>query len=120
MNDEKPVILLDWYGFRENLVADIDSLVAYAEDQALLDHAIIIDATRSRGGSRGPYAVQRLSPKPFKTTFGNLRLSDVTEAFVAERRSFHKAGAISDSGDTARPSSGRWRCSSAVCGARRW
>ncbi len=108
-HDEKPVILLDWYGFRENLVADVDSLVAYAEKQGLLDHAIIIDATRGRGGSRGPYAVQRLSPKPFKTTFGNLRLSDITEAFVAERRVFLKEGAISDSGVPETMDGGVWQ-----------
>ena len=109
VHGEKPAILLDWYGFRENLVADIDSLVAYAEENTLLDHAIIIDGTRSRGGSRGSYAVQRLSPKPFKTTFGNLRLSDITEPFVAERRVFLEAGAISDSGVPETMDGGVWQ-----------
>ena len=96
VHEDKPVIVLDWYGFREDLVADVDSLVADAEEHDLLDHAVIIDATRSRGGSRGSYAVQRLSPKPFKTTFGNLRLSDVTEAFVEGKRVSYAAGNISD------------------------
>ena len=96
LHEEQPVIVLDWYGFREDLVDDVDSLVTYAGQHNLLDHAIIIDATRSRGGSRGGYALQRLSPKPFKTTFGNLRLSDVTEAFVEGKRVSYAAGNISD------------------------
>ena len=51
----------------------------------LLGHALVVDGTRSRGGSRGPYAVQRMTSKPFTTTFGNLRLSDVTPLFIAEK-----------------------------------
>ncbi len=82
----KPVLLLAWYGFRENLVADMDRLMDYAEEHELLDHAVIFDGTRSRGGSNGAYAIRRLSPKSFRTTFGNLRISDVTPTFVETRR----------------------------------
>ncbi len=82
----KPVILLDWHRFHSNLVADIDRLMDYAIEHQLLDHAIIWDATRSGGGGRGVYAIQRLSPKPFKTTFGNLRISDITTAFIDKMR----------------------------------
>ncbi len=65
----------------------------YAAAHELLDHAVIVDATRSRGGSLGAYAVRRLSPKPFKTTFGNLRISDVTGAFIEQRRQrFERSG----------------------------
>ena len=78
----KNVLLISWYGFREHLVPDVDQIIEYAREHDLLDHAVIFDGTRSRGGSNGVHAVQRLSPRPFKTTFGNLRLSDTTEAFI--------------------------------------
>ena len=82
----KDVLLIVWRGFRETLVEDVDALVDYAEENDLLDHDIVFDATRSRGGSNGAYAVQRLSPHPFKTTFGNLKLSDVTKPFIEGQR----------------------------------
>jgi hypothetical protein len=51
----------------------------------VLDHDVIFDGTASSGGGRGVYAIQRLSPKPFKLTFGNLRISDITKEFAADR-----------------------------------
>ena len=102
------VILLDWYGFREDLVKDIDALILYASENNLLGHSIIVDATRSRGGSKGAYAVQALSPKPFKTTFGNVRLSDVIEPFVTEKRSDFEAANINDSGVSETIDDGSW------------
>jgi hypothetical protein len=85
-SDARPILLLRWHGFREHLVDDIDRLLEYAESEGLLDHAVIVDATRSRGGSLGAYAVRRLSPRPFRTTFGNVRISDVIPAFIEERQ----------------------------------
>ena len=90
----KPVILLDWHRFHSNLVADIDRLMDYAVEHNLLDHAIIWDATRSGGGGRGVYAIQRLSPKPFITTFGNLRISDVTPAFIEKMRDRYRGRSL--------------------------
>lgn len=78
-------ILLWWYGFRKDLREAVDELVAYAETHNLLDHHLIIDAVNSRGGSQGAYALARFSPQPFKTTGGNLRLSDITDDFIARR-----------------------------------
>ena len=92
----KPVILLDWHWFHSNLVADIDRLMDYAVEHRLLDHAIIWDMTRSGGGSSGVYALQRLSPKPFKTTFGNLRISDITPAFVEKMRKRYSTRPLRD------------------------
>ena len=83
--DDRHVLLLVWNGFRDNLEADMDRLMDYAESNDLLNHAVIVDATRSRGGSSGAYAVRRLSPKPFRTTFGNLRISDAAIAFARDR-----------------------------------
>jgi hypothetical protein len=90
----KPVLLLNWHGFASSLVDDVDRLMEYAIEHDLLDHAVIVDATRSRGGSLGAYAVRRLSPQPFKTTFGNLRISDASEAFVERRLQRSRAGAF--------------------------
>lgn len=104
----KPVILLDWYGFREDLVRDIDALILYAIEHQLLDYSMVVDATRSRGGSKGAYAIQALSPKPFKTTFGNVRLSDVIEPFVIGKRAEHEAGKMDDSGVSETIDDGSW------------
>lgn len=79
------VLLLDWYGFRENLIEDMARLVSYAEKNKRLGYAVIWDGTRSRGGSKGAYVIQRLTGKPFKTTFGNVRISDITAAFSKDK-----------------------------------
>jgi hypothetical protein len=80
-----PVVLLQWHGFRPDLPEAMDALMAYAEANGLLDHHVILDATRSGGGSRGAYAVQRIQPRPFRTTFGNLMVSEAMERWVENR-----------------------------------
>ena len=85
--DDARLLILQWHRFEgSSLVEDVDRLVAFARDRGLLDHAVLFDATRSGGGSLGAYAVQRLQPRPFKTTFGTLRLSDVIEPFIQMKR----------------------------------
>jgi len=79
-------VVIQWFGFRDFMIEDMDALMIYARDNDLLDHAVIFDGTRSGGGSDGAYAIQRIQPRPFKTTFGNLRISDVTVPFVEERQ----------------------------------
>ena len=106
--DGNGALLLDWYGFREDLVADMDKLVDYADENGLLDHALIIDATHSRGGSKGAYAIQKLVSKPFKTTFGNLRISDVIEPFIQEKIDSYNAKKIEDSGVKETIDDGSW------------
>lgn len=86
VDDERRIVILVWTGFRETMIEDVDALMELAEARGLLDYTMIVDVTRSGGGSRGAYAVQRLQPRPFKTTFGNLRLSDVIEPWVRERQ----------------------------------
>lgn len=103
------VLLLDWYGFREFLVKDVDRLVEYASEQNLLDYALIWDGTRSRGGSKGAYAIQRLFPRSFKTTFGNVRISDITEAFVHHKRKEYVKGRMEDSGVKETIDDGTWQ-----------
>lgn len=105
----RDVLVLDWHGFNEFLIEDIDWLMAYASENGLLDHDIIFDGTRSGGGSLGAYALQRLSPKPFKTTFGNLRISDVIPQFIAERvETFEAKGQMLDSGTPETIDDGTW------------
>jgi hypothetical protein len=102
-------LILQWHRFESNsLIQDIDRLVEFGEEQGLLDYAIIFDATRSGGGSLGAYAVQRIQPKPFKTTFGTLRLSDVIEPFIQIKREEFEARAILDSGGPETIDDGSW------------
>ena len=104
----KKVLLLWWYGFRENLIEDMDYLVEYAGEKNLLDWDIIIDATGSRGGSRGAYVLQKLVSKPFKTTFGNLKLSDITLDFVHEMNERYVERNINDNGVPESVIDGAW------------
>jgi hypothetical protein len=104
----KPVLIIAWHAFRAHLVEDMDRLMDYAVEHQLLDHAIIWDGTRSGGGSKGAYAVQRLSPQPFKTTFGNLRLSDVTPLFIERKRKEFEEKKMLDSGVTETLDDGTW------------
>ncbi|UII80350.1 hypothetical protein [Flagellimonas sp. CMM7] len=82
-NAGNKTLVLWWYGFRGDLPEATDALIAWAEKNNALDYDLIIDAIDSRGGSQGAYALARLSPKPFKTTGGNLKLSDITYQFVS-------------------------------------
>jgi hypothetical protein len=105
-SDQHKALVLTWDGFREHMVEDIDSLMVWAENQGVLDYGIIFDATRSGGGSRGAYTVRRIQPRPFKTTFGNLRVSDASEMFVEE--ALGRAGQLLDSGVQEADDNGRW------------
>jgi len=105
----QPALILQWHRFESNsLMEDVDRLVAFGAEEGFLDHAIIFDATRSGGGSLGAYAVQRLQPKPFKTTFGTLRLSDVIEPFIQEKREEFAARSVFDSGGPETVDDGNW------------
>jgi hypothetical protein len=107
-DDGSRFLVLVWTGFRETMVADVDTLVALAARNNWLDHALIVDVTRSRGGSLGPYALQRLQPKAFKTTFGTLRLSDVTRPFIEAKRADFAAQNINDGGVPETIDDGSW------------
>jgi len=76
-------LLLWWYGFRGDMQIASDELVEWAEKNNMLDYDLIIDAIDSRGGSQGAYALARLTSKPFKTTGGNIKISDITDDFIA-------------------------------------
>ena len=87
--DTQQIVLLQWLDFElSELIEDIPALKDYAERNGLLDYDLIIDVTLSGGGSGGAYAIQRLVDRPFKVTFGNVRLSDLgrelIESFAAQ------------------------------------
>ncbi len=107
-DDARPFLVLVWRGFRETMVADVDALIAFASERGLLDHALVMDVTRSRGGSLGAYAMQRLQPRPFRTTFGNLRISDVTLPFIEDKRRDFAARDINDGGVPETIDDGTW------------
>jgi len=107
-DDGRPFLVLIWRGFRETMVADVDALIAFASERGLLDQALVMDVTRSRGGSLGAYAMQRLQPRPFRTTFGNLRISDITLPFIEDKRRDFAARDINDSGVPETIDDGTW------------
>ena len=80
-----PLIILQWRRFESDLPEAMDALVEWAEVEGRLDHHVVLDATRSGGGSRGAYAVQRLQTEPFRTTFGNMKVSDGMQRWVEDR-----------------------------------
>ena len=104
-----PVLILQWHRFESSsLMDDVDRLVEFGAEEGILDHAVIVDATRSGGGSLGAYALQRIQPRPFKTTFGTLRLSDVIEPFVQLKREEFDARRVMDSGGPETVDDGSW------------
>ncbi len=107
-DDDRSVLVLTWYGFRDTMIDDVDKLMDLAVERDWLDYDLIIDGTRSGGGSAGAYAVQRFTPKPFKTTFGNLRISDVVPLFTESKRREIGAGGSMDSGVPEAMDDGSW------------
>jgi len=95
----RKVLILDWKSFGASATADTDRLMAFASAQGLLDHDIFFDGTTAGGGARGAYVLARLSSRPFKTTFGNLRISDVTEPFIREVQAARRGGGVSEAAD---------------------
>ncbi len=89
LDRSRRIILLRWLDFEYSLIQDIIDLMEYAKRERILDYDMIIDVTYSSGGSRGAYAIQRLVDQPFRTTFGNVRLSDLGKERV--RRYIHRA-----------------------------
>lgn len=82
VHTEERVVLLQWLDFERSLIQDVMDLMELAERDELLDHDLIIDVRGSSGGSFGAYAMQRLVSRPFRTTFGNVRVSDAGEALI--------------------------------------
>ena len=84
-DEDIPVVIIDWARFDSDLIEAMDHLIDYADERGLLDHHVIVDATRSGGGSNGAYALARLQSEKFKTTGHNLKVSELSERWVRER-----------------------------------
>ena len=82
---DTPALILDWAGFAGDLLEAMDHLMDYAEEQGILGHHVIVDATRSGGGSNGAYALARMQGEQFRTTAHNLKVSDLSEEWVRSR-----------------------------------
>ena len=82
LDRNRQIIFLQWRDFEYSLIQDIVDLTEYAEREQILDYDMIIDVTFSGGGSRGAYAIQRLVDRPFRVTFGNVRLSDAGKRLI--------------------------------------
>ena len=83
VDESREMVLLQWLDFEvPELVQDLDALLEYAEKENLLDYDMVIDVTSSGGGRGGAWVIQRLVDKPFRTTFGNVRLSDLGQVVV--------------------------------------
>lgn len=106
--DGSKILLINMLGFRGDLIQATDALLAYGKEESVLEYDIVIDATRSRGGGRGAYLLQAICPKPFKTTFGNLRLSDVTAKFTSDRRTQLDQGKQFSDGEPETVGDPRW------------
>ncbi len=106
---DNQTLVLWWYGFRGDLPEAIDALIHWADANDKLHYNLIIDAVDSRGGSQGAYALARLSPKAFKTTGGNLKLSDITYDFVVNyTQRYLKKQALMDHDSRETEDDGTW------------
>ncbi|MCG8406616.1 MAG: hypothetical protein MI923_15585 [Phycisphaerales bacterium] len=102
------VLLIAWHAFKEELIDDLNTLVKYAQRRNWLDRPLIIDCTTSRGGSLSPHALQRLFPKPFRTTFCNVRISDAIPLLIANIRREIKDRAATGAGFPRAMGDGSW------------
>ena len=79
------ILLLEWLDFESDMPAEVDSLMNWASENGHLESDLIIDAIASSGGSNAVYPIRRLSSKPFKVVKGNLRISEITRAFIRKK-----------------------------------
>ncbi len=101
-------ILLWWYGFRSDLQVASDSLVSFAAKNGFIDYDLIIDAIDSRGGSQGAYALARFTSHPFKTTGGNVKISDITAEFITRNVKEYLSGKRRMDGSEAESENDGW------------
>lgn len=78
------VIALEWLGFGTSLCDDVDALMAFCRDRALLGHGVIFDASICRGGDYGGYLLRVLAKQRFRINLGDLRRSDAIAGIVDE------------------------------------
>ena len=106
--DDRKVIIIQWHWFSASLIEDVDAVMAWASEEGVLDYDLIFDATVARGGGRGAYAISRFTSKAFKTTFGNLKISDITPDFIAKKRKQYDNRNLSDGAPENAGDDGTW------------
>ena len=82
VNESQEIVLLQWLDFESSLIEEVPDLLEYNEEGGMLNYDMVIDVSWSSGGSKGAYAIQRLVDRPFRPTFGNVRLSDLGREVV--------------------------------------
>jgi hypothetical protein len=80
--DDVRVVLVDCHRFAKSLRHDVASLISFASEHKLLGYDVICDLTTCRGGQNSWFLLSHLVSRPFKATFGNLRISDVADEFT--------------------------------------
>ena len=86
VNEDQQAFLIKWNLFTGDVRDHIQQFVDYAQANGKLHYATIWDGLRSRGGNYGVWMLQRMQPRPYRTTFGNLRISDITEELANDLR----------------------------------
>lgn len=75
VNHNKKLALIEWYHFEETREG-VEDLISAAQLNGVLGYDLIVDATHSGGGGNSALFLQVLSSTSFKTTFGNVRVTD--------------------------------------------
>lgn len=81
--DGRNVILLNWlklYDENMSINSAIKKLLEYAEKNAILNNDLIFYAPFCEGGNSAPEVLKILASNNFKTTFGNVRISDASKS----------------------------------------
>ena len=80
--DHREIVVVQWHRFGETLPADLEALMGQAAESGLLEHDLVVDVTRSRGGDGSAWAIQRFTGRRFEGTYGNIRISDILPDFI--------------------------------------
>ena len=80
-------LLLNWLDLEDGLTADLAAIHQYMVTNNLLDANIIFFAPFSSGGSGSQEILSILTPYPYKTTFGNVKHSDISDNLARQRSS---------------------------------
>lgn len=79
-NTARKTLLIRWKDY-EQVKDTLSQLDEYITKNNMWNYNVVIDAAVSSGGSGSPLLIKRLAKQPFKTTFGNVRCSDITDKF---------------------------------------
>ena len=86
LHNSENIILLSWKDLEQpELTQELEALVENLSGTSIMDtHDVIVDMSQSSGGSGSPLILQLLVNEPFKTTFGNVRISDIADELAED------------------------------------